>query len=212
MTDPEEQWVESGTEIERTVFFSDAVFAITLLALNIEVPEIPHDLVATELPGRLLDLWPQFLSYVLSFLIIGFYWMAHHRTFHYIRSYDHRLLLINLLVLMLSALVPFSSSLLGEYGDQQIAVVFYATHLAVTGLALSWLWWYASRNPRLIDPDIDPRVVRYNDLRGLLVPLFFVLSIGISFVSVTAAQLSWVLIATVLRPILLRYIRRYRSA
>ncbi|MDQ3965678.1 MAG: hypothetical protein M3246_04375 [Actinomycetota bacterium] len=63
----------------------------------------------------------------------------------------------------------------------------------------------------MIDPNIDPCVVRYNDLRSLLVPLFFVLSIGISFVSVAAAQLSWLLIAMV-RPILLRHIRRYCSA
>ena len=62
----------------RILALSDGVFAIalTLLMLNIEVPEIPENLVAEELPGELLDLWPKFLSYVLSFVVIGFYWMA----------------------------------------------------------------------------------------------------------------------------------------
>ena len=98
MTDPERLELESGTEIERTIFFSDAVFAIaiTLLVLNIGMPEIPADLVATELPRRLLELWPKFLSFFISFWIVGIYWIAHHRTFHYIKGHDRRLLLINL--------------------------------------------------------------------------------------------------------------------
>ena len=75
MADLEDREIESGTEIERTVYFSDAVFAIaiTLLALNLEVPEIPAGSIATELPGRLLELWPKFLSFAISFLIIGNY-------------------------------------------------------------------------------------------------------------------------------------------
>jgi uncharacterized membrane protein len=72
----------------RILALSDGVFAIalTLLVLNIEVPEIPENLVAEELPGELLDLWPKFLSYVLSFVVIGFYWMAHHSIFGLMRS------------------------------------------------------------------------------------------------------------------------------
>ena len=82
MADPPKQKAEGGRELDRIVFFSDAVFAIaiTLLVLNIEVPEIPEDLVAQELPHRLLDLWPKFLSYVISFLVILTYWIAHHRS------------------------------------------------------------------------------------------------------------------------------------
>jgi uncharacterized membrane protein len=72
MADPQEQKIEGGRELDRIVFFSDAVFAIaiTLLVLNIEIPDIPQDLVSEELPGRLLDLWPKLLSYVISFLVI----------------------------------------------------------------------------------------------------------------------------------------------
>ncbi len=102
MSGSEEHWIESGTDIERTVFFSDAVFAIaiTLLALELEVPQMSENLAASELPSALLELWPKVFSFVLSFWIIGFYWLAHHRIFHYIRLYDRRLLLINLLFLM----------------------------------------------------------------------------------------------------------------
>lgn len=101
MIQPEDRDIESGTEIERTVYFSGAVFAIatTLLALNLEVPDIPPDLVATELPQRLLELWPRFLSFIISFGIVGTLWLLHHRIFHAIRAYDRRLLWLNLLFL-----------------------------------------------------------------------------------------------------------------
>ena len=69
--------VLSTTRLEA---FSDAVFVIviTLLVLEIRVPEIPEALIATQLPHKLLQMWPKFLSYVTSFLVIGIYWVAHH--------------------------------------------------------------------------------------------------------------------------------------
>ncbi len=98
------------------------MFAITLtlLVLNIEVPEIPENLVAEDLPGELLDLWPKFLSYVLSLAVIGFYWRAHHSTLGLIRDHDWMLVLAKLLFLMRVAFLPFPTALLGEYGDQQL--------------------------------------------------------------------------------------------
>ena len=87
MSESQEQRAESSRELERILFFSDAVFAIaiTLLVLNIEVPDIPQGLVAEELPGQLLGLWPKYLSYVISFLVILSFWIAHHSSFSHIR-------------------------------------------------------------------------------------------------------------------------------
>jgi uncharacterized membrane protein len=185
------------------VFFSDAVFAIaiTLLALEIRVPEVPDD--PTALREALLTLWPRFFSFLISFWIVGTYWVAHHRVFHYIRGYTRRLLFINLLFLMWIVLLPFSSTLLGEYGDHQMVVIIYAVHVGLAGLTLHWVWWYASRDARLMDMSrTGEREWRYNEM-GLSVPLVFLLSIGVSFVSVTAAECFWFL-AFVVRPVLLR--------
>jgi uncharacterized membrane protein len=105
-------------------------------------------------------------------------------------------------------LLPFSSSLLGEYGNQQIVAIIYALHVAVTGLSLSWVWWYASRDPRLMDTaQVDTREFRYNELRSLAVPLIFLFSIGVSFFSVSAAEYSWLLIFLI-RPVLVRILGR----
>ncbi|HZG62429.1 MAG TPA: TMEM175 family protein [Rubrobacteraceae bacterium] len=208
----EEHWTESGTDIERTVFFSDAVFAIaiTLLALDLRVPEISESTAASELPGALLDLWPYVFSFLMSFWVIGFYWLAHHRIFHRVRVYDRRLLLINLLFLMWIVLMPFSSSLIGEYENLQLPVIFYSVHNILAGSTLSWLWRHASKEGRLVKADLDPRAVRYINLRAMFLPAVFVLSIGLSFLSVEIARGSW-LLAFLAGPILQRYGRRSPS-
>jgi uncharacterized membrane protein len=140
--------------------------------------------------------------------VVGFYWLAHHRTFHYIRGYNRGLLLINLLFLMWIVLLPFSSSLLGEYGNQQIVEIIYAVDVALIGLTLSWIWWHALGDPHLLNTTgIDPHELRYNQLRTMAVPLIFVLSIGVSFFSVWVTQYFW-LLAFLSRPVLLRILRR----
>ena len=205
-----EGWPERGSDIERTVFFSDAVFAIalTLLVLDLHVPDIPADSVATALPSALAELWPKFFSFLLSFWVVGLYWVSHHRTFHYISGYDRRLLLSNLLFLMWIVLLPFSTSLMGEYGNQQIVVIIYAVNVALTGLTLWWVWWHASHNPELLNTaGLDSQEIRYNTLRIMVPPLIFGLSIGVSFFSVWAVQGLWFL-TLLSRPVLLRILRR----
>ena len=87
---PEQQGINDAREIGRMNALSDGVFAIaiTLLVLNIEVPDIPANLVAQELPSRLIALVPDLLSYVISFLVISSYWMAHRNIFQGIRGVD----------------------------------------------------------------------------------------------------------------------------
>jgi uncharacterized membrane protein len=205
---PEEHWTDGGTDIVRTVSFSDAVIAIaiTLLALQLEVPQIPESLAAAELPSALLELWPDLYSFVLSFWIIGFYWLAHHRLFQHVRAYDRGMLLINLLFLMWIVLMPFSSSLIGEYEHQQLPVIIYAVHNILTSLSLTWLWRHALKDGRLVETNLDPRQVRFANFRALLIPTVFFLSIGISFISVDVARLSWLLLGVLTGPILQRYV------
>lgn len=187
----------AGRELDRIVNFSDGVFAIviTLLVLDIRVPDIPSDLVSEELPGRIAALGPKFLSYVISFLVIAIYWQAHHRVFRPIRSYDRTLLWLNFLFLMTISFLPFPTSLLGEYSEEQLSVVIYAATAASASLLLVAISWYATSGHRLVDADLRDEAARLRRLQSLAVPVVFVLSIGISFFSPMAAMYSWLLLA-----------------
>jgi uncharacterized membrane protein len=186
----EERRVERGTEVERIVYFSDAVFAIaiTLLVLEIQVPE---GLSPTELTAALGEMWPKYLSYLISFTVIGGYWRAHHRIFHYVKAYDRRLISLNLLFLMCVAFLPFPVSLFGEYTGQRIAVEIYAGSVAATGLFLGGMWWYATRGRRLIDGDLDPRLIRHVMTERLSPPAIALIVVMITlFFGVAAAAYS----------------------
>jgi uncharacterized membrane protein len=200
-----------GRELDRIVNFSDAVvaIAITLLVLDIRVPDIPDELVAQELPAQLLALWPKYFGYVLSFVSIISFWNIHHTIFSTIRGYDRGLILLNSLFLMFVAVVPFPTSLLSEYGNHQLPVAIYAATLAVGRLLLTAIYWYATSGYRLVEPDQNPRVVRFFLIRGLTVPVIFLLTIGVSFLSVSAAIYSWLLLILVDAVILRR--RRVRA-
>jgi len=184
--------------LERLVFFSDAVFAIavTLLALEIRLPDLSGSLTERALFQALLSLWPKYLGYAISFLVIGGFWTSHHRKFRYICRYDGRLLTINLLLLMVIAFIPFPTSVVSAYGNQ-VGTIFYAGVMAVAGLLSGAIWWYAAANGRLTLPRLERRVRLREGLRPLFVPLVFAGSIGLSFLDSDIAKASWALIALV---------------
>ena len=168
----------------RVEALTDGVFAVamTLLVLDIKVPELQGPFDISQLPGRLLALWPKFLSYTISFVILGVYWVGHHIQLSYIRRVDRPLLWINLLFLLWVVLVPFSTALLSEYPMTQIAITVYGFNLIAIGVTLAVHWWYATVETRHVDADIHPGVVRGGLLRTLVAPSIYVVAIGVSFV------------------------------
>jgi len=185
--------VEDKTSLDRLQFFSDAVFAvaITLLALDIRLPPAAAELSEPELQRALVGLWPKYFAYVLSFLTIGLFWLGHHRKFRLIRRYDGTLLRINLLLLMVVAFVPFVTSLLSEARNGTSVRFYAATMMTVAILAWATSAWAAHRG-RLTSPDKDG--LRISPLESVAVASIFGLSILISFWSVEWAMLSWILI------------------
>ena len=182
--------------LERIVFFSDAVFAIaiTLLALEIHLPVEATGLSDFQLTRSLIEIWPRYLSFMISFLVIGNFWIAHHRRFRFITRYDTRLLLLNLFMLMCIAFIPFPTSVLSENGNRS-ATIFYALSIAGTGLMSAVLWWYVSRESSLIEKTIDVRTARRHLLSILTIPIVFLLSIGIAYINPDLAKFSWILTA-----------------
>ena len=166
-----------GHDTGRIEYFSDAVFAIamTLLVLDIRLPAVEPD----KLWPAILDLWPQFFAYALSFLVLALNWVFHHRKFRVIRSYDGGLIWINLVFLLFVALLPFPTSVLSEYGSVGDAgVVLYAAEVGILAALQTWLWWYAERHGHL-DSQITPRLAAYIARANLLPALLFWLSIPV---------------------------------
>lgn len=182
--------------MERIVFFSDAVFAIaiTLLALEIRLPENITHAGNGELLQSLASIWPKYLGYIVSFLSIGNFWVIHHRQYHYIERYNTHLMFINLLVLMSVAFIPFPTSVISENGNRT-ATILYALNASLIGILSTVLWIYASYKHRLVAPDMEYAVVRRGVIRNLIAPVIFLFSIGLSYINPDLAKFSWILIA-----------------
>ena len=182
--------------MERLIFFSDAVFAIaiTLLSLEIRLPETSSSLTNGELARLLLEIWPKYLAYVISFLVIGLFWIGHHRKFGHIQRYDANLMLLNLLWLMTIAFIPFPTSLISTYGNRT-ATIFYASVMILASALSVCTWMYAAHRDRLIDPALDAHE-RRREIEGPLIAIgIFLLSIGLTTIDENLARFSWILIA-----------------
>jgi uncharacterized membrane protein len=181
--------------LERLIFFNDAVFAIaiTLLALEIRLPTGVEAFSDAQLLTNLLGMWHKYLAYIISFLVIGSFWSAHHRKFRLIKRYDGKLLTYNLLILMVVAFIPFPSSVISE-SSGRTATIFYALTMMLVGFLFTALWWHASRHNRLIEAHLTAQQHRREFLSPLMTAAIFLLSIGIAFFDADLARLSWVLI------------------
>src|SRR6195256_5274389 len=147
--------MESQTGFERTVAFSDGVFAIaiTLLVLSLVIPKIGH---GEELDRALSNLSDNFVSYFIGFAVIGLFWVGHHYFFNSLRGFDGRMLWLNLLYLSFIGLLPFTTALLGNYGNDPSALTAYAVNVGLAGLADALMLAVAVR-AKLLEPDMEAR-------------------------------------------------------
>jgi len=179
--------------LERLVFFSDAVMAIaiTLLTVDLKLPELGEAATSPQLLQALAALTPRFLSFLISFIVIGVYWNSHHRYFRHIACMDGRLIALNMLFLLSIALIPFVASLFGQYSRLPIAPAIYAGSMAFTGLSMSAIWWYASHGRRLLKPEVSDGIIRTHRRVVLIGPLSFLLSIPLAWVNFVAIVTAW---------------------
>jgi len=147
-------------ETNRAEAFSDGVFAIAITLLILAVG-VDQALAKGQLEHQLLHLWPAYIAYAVSFVTIGIMWANHHLVFRQFARVDRPLLLLNVLLLMLVAFVPFPTRVVAEHalnaGDREAAALLYGTTMTTTAALFFCVWIYGSR--KLLRPDADRREV-----------------------------------------------------
>jgi uncharacterized membrane protein len=180
---------ESIVEMPRLGGLSDAVYAValTLLVLDIRLPE---DILAGDVPAELMKLAPKLMVYLIGFVIVGGAWGSHQRVVSQIKRGDGLLVWFNLFSLLFVTLLPAASALLGRFPGTFSAILCFAADVILIQLTTWLLWRHASRN-RLVNPQLDPRVVMGISRRLGLSGLAFTLSIPVALISIRLVYAIW---------------------
>ena len=181
----------AGLEFDRFVFFSDAVFAIamTLLVVGIGIPHVASD----NLEHALHNKSDEILSFFISFLVIGYYWLAHHRFVAQLVTIDTGFMVLNLAYLAAIAFTPFPTALVGVYNGHTISVVLYAATLGAASF-FEVLMFVRAHHEKLFRHEMSPAVFRFGVLASSAPVLVFFISIPLAYVNTTLALSSWLVI------------------
>jgi uncharacterized membrane protein len=179
--------------IGRILALSDGVFAIALTLLILEIA-VPATTTPDGLSKALLELWPRYLAYVLSFVVIARFWVIHHLAFRLIARDNATLVWLNLLLLMFVAFLPFPTGVLGENASSPAAAVLYAASVCLANAASAACWWYASGSAGLLRPGVGAAQVRALRARGLSGTVVFVLTLPVAPFAPRVAEFLWVLV------------------
>jgi uncharacterized membrane protein len=186
--------------LERVIFFSDAVFAIVItlfvlpLAVEVNLPDSPGGL-----SRQVLALWPRVVTFVISFLVVGQFWVAHHRIFDAVRRFDRRLIWFNLITLLFVAFLLFPAAVMGSAStaDDHFAVTFYAAAMTAASIAMSATWLYANRAGLVT---VDAATAHVLDVRAVATSAVFALSILMAWLlGLVAALLCWLVLLPLAR-------------
>lgn len=189
-----------GLPTTRLEAFSDGVFAIaiTLLVLEIAVPlAADKDLI-----GALVDEWPAYLAYVVSYLTIGWVWIGHSAITSHIERANAMFLRLNLLLLMAVAFLPFPTQLMAEYlgksEPERVAIFFYGLLLLAIAVLMDVLWRYALRSRELLREDLRDEELTALSSKSTPSLVFFVFSLLVAFIAPTAAVVCYLVVSAYL--------------
>ncbi len=184
----------SRHDIDRLVAFSDGVFAIaiTLLVLSIQVPNLAQGSnLNQQLWQAIQDQNQEIFAYFLSFVVIGRYWLIHHRVFRLVVSADSTLFSLNLLLLSLIAFMPYATEVYGRYPGTPATVTLYSLTVGLTGVVQAILLEHLDRK-KLLSPKVRPDLLSTARPRAIFIPIVFLSAIPLSFFT-DAAWLIWVI-------------------
>jgi len=170
----------------RVVAFSDGVFAIIITVLVLEIG-VPTNLSEQSLRQALDEVGPTLVAWVISFLLVGMYWMWHRDVFDLVRVVNRDLVWLNLLFLLPVSLVPFAASVLGEYHDEAIALWLYGVVLVVVSLTRIMLYAYLSRRPELLWEPVPARTKRLALLLSSFTIVSYMLAMSLAGIAHTAS-------------------------
>lgn len=166
----------------RVVAFSDGVFAIIITILVLEIG-VPSNLSEQSLRQALNEVGPTLIAWVISFLLVGMYWVWHRGVFDLVREVNRDLIWLNLLFLLPVSLVPFAASVLGEYHDDAIALRLYGVVLVVVSLTRIVFFAYLTRRTGLLWEPVPARTKRLALLLSLCTIVAYLLAMGLAAIS-----------------------------
>ena len=170
---------------ERLRALADGVFAIvmTLLVLELSVPVVKGLSSNSELLHKLAEMWPEFLIYGLSFMILGIFWVIHHSIYADVKRYDTTLVWLNIVFLMFVSLIPFSTALVGKNGFITVTAVVYGINMLLI-FNLGWATFaFTTGKRQLLGEDYDPKIIKGGKLMGLVYTLIMIPAIAIAFIN-----------------------------
>ena len=164
---------------------SDGVFAVvmTILVLQLGGSTISNAETSTQLDAALLAQWPTFVSYALSFLVVGTYWVSHHTYFAFIGDVNETQLWLNLLFLFCLSFIPFAAELMGDHPDLRAGATLYGLNLTVCTGALYLNWHFAWSKGHVLVKDADLLVTRRFQRRTLRASIAYLLATGVAWLS-----------------------------
>ncbi len=182
-----EKEIKKEFQLERLILFSDAVFAIaiTLLVIEIKVPHIETGINDQIVLTELIHLFPKFFGFVLSFFIIGIYWTVHHRLFSYLINYDNKLIWLNILFLFSIALMPFTTALYSEFYQPYLHVpyIVYTINICLIGFCIFLLIKHLAHSKNTITAGFkDGNFMKASLLKSLMMPTVFLIGLVISYI------------------------------
>lgn len=182
-------------KLEHIVTFSDAVFAfaLTLMALTVDIPDLEMNLSEQGLIEKLYEMIPQLESYILSFFIIALFWVSYHQVFNHIRKSYISIVYLNLVFLLLITVLSISTSLVISFDTYQISYLIYYTVVVITSTLLLVIWWYAIRI-NAVSEKIHPYFKKGMLFQLGIIPVAFSLAMIASYVNLNLAQYFWLII------------------
>jgi uncharacterized membrane protein len=166
---------------------SDGLFAIVLTLLVFDlIPCIADVETEVELRAAFVAVWPQFVSFAISFIVISIIWVAHHTYFQAVTRVDEVQLWLNLLVLFCLSLIPFSASLLGEHHNLSTAGMIYGLNVAACVCAMMLNWWYAT-GQNLVHSNVDSRSIRQMKIRTGFILISSLIGVAVAWFNPVAA-------------------------